>query len=163
MTTIVVDRKFRLIAADKQATADGGHRLKHVKIKRVQHEDQEVLIATCGDVEASEAFRLWYLDQEAYRKGEKTDGTTKDIHYPGSANFHALALYQDGSLLWYGQRGYPMEIKERFFGIGSGSDFALGALSAGAGLREAVKIACKFDANSGLGIQIEGFNNAKNI
>lgn len=148
------------MGADMQATADGGHKLRHLKIRRTVHEGQEVLMATAGDVEASEAFYLWYIDQENHRKGLKLDGEHKDTHYPGTANFHAIALYQDGSVLWYGPKGYPMPIKERFFGIGSGADFALGALFAGADIRAAVKIACKLDANSGLGIQIEGFTNA---
>lgn len=160
MTTIVVDRKQRIIAADRQATADGGHKLIHNKIKRVKHENQEVLLASAGDVEASEAFYLWYIDQERARVGEKTDGDHKDVHYPYNCNFHALALYQDGSLLWYGPKGYPMEVKERFFGIGSGADFALGAMFAGADIKRAVQIANKLDANSGLGVQVEGFNSA---
>lgn len=148
------------MAADMQATADGGHKLKHRKVRRVKHDGQEVLIATAGDVEASEAFYLWYIDQENHRKGLKLDGETKDTHYPGTANFHALALYQDGSLLWYGPRGYPMEVKETYFGIGSGADFALGAMFAGADIRKAVQIATRLDANTGLGVQVEGFNNA---
>lgn len=158
MTTIIVDRKLKLMAADKQATGDGGHILKHIKIRRVKHENQDVLIASAGDAEAAEAFELWYIDQEKSRKGEKVDGEHKDSHYPLNQNFHALALYEDGSLLWYGPKGYPMEVKERYFGIGSGSDFAIGALFAGANLRKAVQIACKLDANSGVGIQLEGFN-----
>ena len=53
-----------------------------------------------------------------------------------------------------------VEVKDRYFGIGSGSEYALGALHAGASLAEAVRIAAKLDNGTGNRIQVEGFNNA---
>jgi ATP-dependent protease HslVU (ClpYQ) peptidase subunit len=41
------------------------------------------------------------------------------------------------------------------YGIGSGADYAVGALMAGATVEEALKIAIKLDINSGGPIQIE--------
>lgn len=43
-------------------------------------------------------------------------------------------------------------LTEPFFAVGSGSEFALGAMAAGANARRAVEIACRFDASSGQGI-----------
>jgi len=43
-------------------------------------------------------------------------------------------------------------ITEPFFAVGSGCEYALGALAAGANARRAVEIACRFDSGSGKGI-----------
>lgn len=147
MTTIVVDRKLRVMAADRQMTASDGHKMHHRKIRKVHHNKKRYLIGICGDADAGEAFMHWW----------NTPGADADQHYPKSGDFHALALCEDGYLVWYGPNGYPVEIQDRFHGIGSGSDFALGALHAGVDIKQAVKIASKLDANSGFGIQVEGF------
>lgn len=151
MTTIIVDRKLRIMASDKQMTASDGHKMHHRKIRRVTHNKRKYLIGICGDADAGEAFIHWW----------NTPEDSDDRHYPKNADFHALALSEEGGLVWYGPSGYPVEITDRFHGIGSGSDFALGALHAGADIKQAIKIASKLDANSGFGIQVEGFKDAK--
>ena len=43
-------------------------------------------------------------------------------------------------------------ITEPFFAVGSGSEYALGAMASGMSARRAIEIACRFDAHSGKGI-----------
>lgn len=161
MTTIVADRKLRILAADRQITCSDGAILTTTKISRGVYNEEEVLVATCGDAEAAVAFRLWLEDQEKHRAGQKTDGDNKDIHYPHSNDFHALILFPNGELLWFGSKGYPMIVHERWHGIGSGSSYALGALYAGADMKKALTIAIRLDSMTGKGIQIETFPTRK--
>ena len=48
------------------------------------------------------------------------------------------------------------------YGIGSGADYAIGALMAGASVEDAIKIAIKLDINSGGSIQIESSERTNN-
>ena len=145
------------MAADQQMTASDGQRLFHKKVRRARYDGSDVLMATCGDAEASVAFYLWLEEQEKWRSGLPPEGEHKDIHYPSKADFHALVMFSNGDVLWFGPTGYPVEIRERWHGIGSGSSYALGALHAGADIKKALQIAIKMDSQSGLGVQVEGF------
>lgn len=154
-TTIVVDRKLKIMVADRMMVAGGNHKTRYKKIRKYSKPDV-VLIGTCGDSEVGEAFVCWYEDQMRKDKGEKLENSNNS--YPHTDTFHALVLHKDGRLSWYGKQGYAINITERYFGIGSGSDFALGAIMAGADLRKAVRIASLCDINTGLGIQEESFD-----
>lgn len=48
----------------------------------------------------------------------------------------------------------PVRITEKHVAMGSGGDFALGAMKAGANARKAVAIACQCDPESGFGIDV---------
>lgn len=151
MTTIVTDRKLRVMAADKQTTYGGFKTRSSDKITRLINSAGEVaLVATAGNAETGVAFDTWFC--------EKYSGIQSRRPYPRARpGFAALVFYEDGTLFLYQNQGYPVEIKDRFFGIGSGSEYALGALHAGADIRKAVQIASKLDDGSGGGIQVEGF------
>lgn len=47
-----------------------------------------------------------------------------------------------------------VKINERFCAIGSGSEYALGALAAGVSAKRAVEIACRFDVCTGKGVNV---------
>ena len=54
---------------------------------------------------------------------------------------------------YYGEKElYPTEITEPFWAVGSGADYALGAMAMGADAIKAVEIACKFDVYCGGGV-----------
>lgn len=152
MTTVVVDRKLRAMAGDKQMTCDN-QRAKHVKVSKVE----DVIIGYCGVSEAGVAFKLWY---ETYLKNDVAIASglpanpDRDKHYPATDDFSALVLHKSGKLYWYGKLGYGVEVHDRYFGIGSGSDYGLGALYAGASLEQAVKIASKLDNKTGMGVTL---------
>ena len=45
-----------------------------------------------------------------------------------------------------------MKISEQFIAIGSGREYALGAMATGANARRAIEVACRFDKQAGQGI-----------
>jgi ATP-dependent protease HslVU (ClpYQ) peptidase subunit len=149
LTTIVIDRKNRLIASDRQMTYGGFKTLSSPKIRRLVTASDECLVASAGSSEAGTAFDIWFK--------EKFEGVNSKRPYPRERNFAAVVLYKSGELFLYEQRGYPIEIKGRYFAIGSGSEYALGAVHAGVDLRKAVQISAKLDNGTGFGIQVEGF------
>lgn len=54
-------------------------------------------------------------------------------------------------IIEYEQRPVPIEMRERFMAWGSGRDYAMGAMAAGADALTAVKIATRFNAFCGCG------------
>lgn len=147
MTTIVVDRKFKIMAADKLACV-GGNNVKVTKITKVYSPKHEMMccFATAGNYEQGALFEQWF-----YRALHEVQD---DSTYPVEGDFNGLVLYEDGSLFLYLPGGQPIQIQDRFYGIGSGADAALGAIHMGANCSKAVKIASKIDNGTGLGVQI---------
>lgn len=133
MTTIAISDG--LIAADslvcRNYTVFGATR----KIRAV---DSSVygsgFAAACGRLQDLEVFCGWLKDC-----GEKPK---LDEGFEGVfLTSHNLLQMDDGLV--------PYVVSGPFFALGSGADFALGAMGAGAGPKEAVDIACRFDAASG--------------
>lgn len=62
--------------------------------------------------------------------------------------YEALVLYETGDISLINQ-GVEMFIDEPFFAIGSGKEFCMGALAAGASLPQAMRIAARFDTMTG--------------
>ena len=161
MTTVVVDRKKRIMASDRQTTYGGLRIRSDPKIKRLRDKDAgECLIATSGPSEAGVAFEYWMREQFTGKPQPGKDEVDRPCSYPLDADLAAIVLHQNGQCLLYLGKGIPIEIKDRYFGIGSGSEYALGALHSGADIQAAVRIASKLDNGTGRGIQVEGFNNA---
>lgn len=72
---------------------------------------------------------------------------------PKLKKLQLLALTGDNKLYWGDGLSSFIQIDEPFWAIGSGMDFAIGAMKQGATPLEAVKIAAKSDVNTGLGFQ----------
>lgn len=65
-------------------------------------------------------------------------------------NFEAILVLPKGQRFWVrcyqdGATGNIVPITDNAFAVGSGEQFAMGAIAAGASPREAVRIACKYD------------------
>lgn len=75
------------------------------------------------------------------------DGKTGDCPIQ-SDQFSALILCCDGVILWVDHKGREI-ITPAPIATGSGQDFALGAMAAGALPEDAVRIACQRDGRSG--------------
>lgn len=167
MTTILVDRKARIMAADSQSVMGSNFRFKGApKIRRHKSKVDELewLYASAGDSEAGVFFDAWFEDQL-----DNPQNKNHDL-YPKDGEFNAVAMNELGEVFFYGAKGCPVPIKERFFALGSGGDYALGAIY---GLlykdckiqdpicsaRTSVRIATLLDVASGGRIQVEGFGN----
>lgn len=80
-----------------------------------------------------ERFWLWLTGQEG------------DIEFAKDIEFTALTL-QDGDVFIYENSLHPTgPLTATYYAIGSGREFALGAMEMGASAAEAVRVACKLD------------------
>jgi 20S proteasome alpha/beta subunit len=69
---------------------------------------------------------------------------------PSVQDFTLLRAYSEtGKLSLYINSFVETPLKEEYFSIGSGSDYAMGAMDAGAQAKEALQIASKRDAATG--------------
>ena len=76
---------------------------------------------------------------------------------PDRFNFtdmQALLIDSENNIWYYHNHGHPVKVKDAFFAIGSGRYAAMPAMEAGASAKDAVKIAMKYDTQTGGDIQI---------
>lgn len=128
MTTIAANRK--MMAADSKCSAGGQYFLTR-KIERVG----DALIGCCGSAADCAKFFAWYGKNESVP--EITQG-----------EFNALVLTPRGLFL-YESDCSPMEVKDKYYAIGSGAQGALVAMDKGDDPEAAVAAASKRDLFSG--------------
>lgn len=135
MTTIVCNRK--VMAADARRTSGNLTYTSTPKIVRVGDD----LVGCCGAASDGEKFIAWYLDQSKKK--------------PKLKDFQALILTGDGKIFEVWEDLTFLEVPEPFFAAGSGREFALGSMAVRNDPKRAVEVACRFDKNSGLPVQVE--------
>lgn len=101
------------------------------------------LIAAAGGLAVASSYIDWFLNGEV---GKPPSLGTSD------ADDAELIVVRPGRKVWFYDRNGRYQIKSKFLAMGSGADFALGALEAGASARDAVKIAIRRDTYSGGGV-----------
>lgn len=152
MTTIIVDRKKKLMAADRLHVTGDQMFVGSPKIRRFKTDHTEWLVASSGCAEAGSFFDLWF---ESGLFPEGVNDEEREALYPKDGEFNAVALNNRGDLFWYGSKGASIPIKSPLFGLGSGSGYALGAYRAVQDPKRAILIASSFDPYTGKGVQIE--------
>lgn len=132
MTTIVY--RDGILAADSQTTV-GKFALTNdsLKISKLKNGGY---FAGSGTVCEIKMLFDWY------NNGKRHGSESKQL------NCIALVIEKEKIFILYGDL-YKFEVKESYVAIGSGRDFAYGALYMGATAKEAVKAACRFDCYSG--------------
>lgn len=140
MTTIAWDGKT--LAADKQLTK-GGAKFSVTKIKRIKG----LLIGIAGDAFLKQQLLHWF------REGTKHEDFP-ELQKSEDTNCHVITINADKECHFWGTTPHPILIEEDFFAIGSGAHFALATMECGRNSVEAVRVAAKFDCNSGLGVDI---------
>lgn len=128
MTTIAV--KDGVMATDSQLTSSYIHPHNDTKVKRIG----DALLGFSGTAAACEAFEKWF------RKGAKPS-KFPDICSDQDMGCAVLALTARGIALYH-LSGHPVKVG-KMAALGSGQDFAMGAMLAGADAKEAVKVASK--------------------
>lgn len=130
MTTIASDGKT--VAADGQCTA--GHEI--LCTNRVKLEAWgDCVLAFSGAIALQPVAFRWFKDGAV---PEKVEGALKDKDW-------TLTVFRDGTASYYrNDCPYPLEVPYPF-SIGSGEDYAMGALMAGTTSRAAIEIACAKD------------------
>ena len=77
----------------------------------------------------------------------------EDYKKPPKVNVECLVLTEDKKLFTFVNPGKWLQIKEKYYAVGSGAQFAMGAMEAGKTPLEAVKIASKKDPMTGMGFK----------
>lgn len=129
MTTVVTDGK--VIAVDSQVKGQFVMQGPYQKLWRL---DDGSVIGFCGHCTA------WRPVVEWLNGGEKPQFK--------KADFSAIILKPNGDLVYLDEEMHKEPIFAPY-AVGTGSQFALGALLHGATPEEAVEIACKLDSDSG--------------
>ncbi len=148
MTTIAYDPFNGIVASDSQETGYG-RKNPCKKLFRVNGH----IIGTSGGTFAGLLFIEWFGEYEDEPEwSERPDLINLDEECEG---FECLVVRSDGTCYLINRLFVPYEqsIKD-FVCLGSGSKVALGALKAGADIKEAIKIACEVDAFSSGKVQV---------
>lgn len=130
MTTIVACAKHGVMVSESKCTGPGGDWMSVIKVFRAG----DALVGTAGDAAAGELWLEWL------RVGKQGK--------PPKGEVSMLILRKTGVAV-IEPSGYELRIERGFHAVGSGAHAALGALHAGASPADAVRIACKVDAQSG--------------
>ena len=134
MTTIAY--KDGVLAFDSRVTEDDvplGTVRKGIQTDRF-------LAAAAGDLDIVHEFLKWIADDLNPPKKPKL-GKGED--------FTGWVIDSSGRLTEYSKSLKPVRYSAEFYSIGSGANFAKGAMAAGSTAKEAVTIAAKFDPATG--------------
>jgi len=135
MTTITASAKEGIVVCDSRMQT-GEHWWPGEKVTRIG----DTLVGCAGDSATIIKFIEW-LGGDRSTKAKLPD------------DFNALVLNKDGLTYWC-RTLIPSPVERGFHAIGSGGNAALGAMMAGACCKEAVRIACQIDINSGGDIRV---------
>jgi ATP-dependent protease HslVU (ClpYQ) peptidase subunit len=147
MTTIAWDGET--LAADRRCTYGGTPTLAAPKLFAVrQPGGEQLLYGLAGKSEWCAMFRRWV-----------ESGGKSDKPFAASQDDAGSAICIDGQrriwLAW--ERLVWVRQFEKRWAIGTGCDYALGAMAAGATAAQAVRIAATLDTATGNGVQILRF------
>ena len=131
MTTLIATKHAMI--ADLQATRGNTKGKTIPKIMKVDG----ALLGMAGNLDAILAVRQWF---ENGRQGD----------FPKDDNINGIIVNKEGIWEFFGN-GIPYKYPGKYIAIGSGADFAMGAMEAGADMVTALKIAMKLDTHSGFG------------
>lgn len=139
MSIIVWDGKT--LAADKQATHSDLKR-RVTKIRRIRGH----LVGVSGDWDRAQELLQWFEQGADVEKIPSFQKTADD--YVGM-----LVITPDRRVLKYERTHVPMEYSEEdCYCMGSGRDYAYGALFMGANAESAVRAAITFASSCGMGV-----------
>ena len=142
MTTIAVSRTQ--IAGDRQANHNGGLKFK-IKSKIYSFSNSDFYkysfhIGLAGNVDTFPEVIAFFLDPSNVEKTPKLKGG------------EGIILSEDGKIWTFADPSKWLYIDQPYYAIGTGMNFAMGAMSAGATPYEAVKYAEKLDPQTGMGV-----------
>lgn len=134
MTTAAFDGTT--LAADRQTTS-GGTPTRTRKAFKVVRDGQVFLYACGGNTAQCQAYTRWV-------NGECEKPTFTDL---------GIIVIDQRRRIWVAEHDLIWELKgTKQWALGSGADYALGAMLAGATAVEAVRIASKLNVSTGLGV-----------
>ena len=143
MTTIAWDGKT--LAGDKQSTS-GNTPTVTVKVAKIKRGKEVYLVGFCGRLADGQAF---------FRFVERDFQDAPPIN-----DLSAMVIKRDGTVTTYSDvNANPCALgKLDYWAVGSGSDYALGAMAFGATAEQAIEVATKLDIYTGMGIDTVSFS-----
>jgi ATP-dependent protease HslVU (ClpYQ) peptidase subunit len=142
MTTIALNKKQ--IAGDLQMTHSNGITFKSSS-KLYTFENKLIypkpfVVGFCGDVDTAIHIMDFFVDPANYKAPKKM----RDCEF--------VALTADHKMYTFSNPQKWIPLAGKFYALGSGSHFAMGAMVAGCTPEEAVRAAIKLDKSSGYGV-----------
>jgi ATP-dependent protease HslVU (ClpYQ) peptidase subunit len=116
-----------IIAADSQATGD------FVEFTQKLYAKNGAIVGFCGLVTQGLVFVDWYFNRQKRKPSLEHE-----------SDWSAIVLKKDGLEYWDNSLR-PFPVSEKFYAIGSGCQFAMGAMKAGCSAQQAVEVACALD------------------
>lgn len=132
MTTVVY--RDGVLASDSRVTE--GSMISPGCVPKVRRLPDGNLIGWCGELSKASSLIDYLTDPDNAEPFTSKKGLT------------AFILTNKGKILQYEGSDW-FEFKQPYIALGSGKDYAYGALAMGASAKEAVKAAIKFDTGSG--------------
>lgn len=135
MTTIAWDGKT--LASDRLQSW-GGRPISKSKIFRIKHKLYKA-VGVCGNAVGS------------YAMLEKLLGKRKELPTLDVDDYNLLLIDKENKAWWLNGNEVPLEVPSPW-ALGTGGEYALGAMGFGATAEEAVHVAMKYDINTGIGV-----------
>lgn len=127
------------LAADRQSTMADMRRV----VRKIWRLKSGELAGITGNEGIGLELVKWY---------ESGADPTKYPPMQATADWGRLTVITLTGAMDYEQRPWPIKYREKFAAWGSGRDYAIGAMAFGASAVQAVKIASRYNALCGLGI-----------
>lgn len=138
MTTVAY--KDGVLAADRRVTFGAVKDAFSTKIAR----GQNGLIGVAGALTLSRRALRWFVE------GETSERPAFSL---GDKIAQAIIVRPSGALEFHDDAGWAqIETSQPYYALGTGAEFAYGAMASGASAVEAVEIASRFDLQSGDGV-----------
>lgn len=153
MTVIAYSSKHRVMAADSRFVSGASTRVgSGKKIFRLKN---GCLCGAAGEADTRDLMvMLGRMSVNRLPSRDDLGVLSQEIQallvYPSGIVARLVVSYDSNS--W---RAETVVLEDTFYAIGSGADFAYGAMESGASPKRAVEIACKRDTGCGLPVQVE--------
>ena len=150
MTTIVVDLRIGVIAADTQNTDRANTAYRCSKIERLS--DGRYFVGS-GHLLTIGKARRWA--EAGFAEDKRPDFSELFGESASGYGFSCAVIGPDMRATLIDDEMEPQPIRDAYFALGSGGCYAIGAMDAGATPEEAVAVACKRDLYTSLPIDVE--------
>lgn len=150
MTTIVVDLRHMVIAADTQNTDSAGTAYRCRKIERLS--DGRYFLGS-GHLLSIGKARRWAEKNFA----EKHRPNFGELFVDGAEEFafSCAVIDRDCRVTLIDNEMEPQPLTDSYFALGSGGAYALGAMDTGASAEDACRAACKRDLYTSEPVEVE--------
>lgn len=159
MTTIVIDKRRRVMVSDNQNTLGGIPTPCRKIFRMTEGPNKGTLVGTVGAPGPCFIFMHWYKHHSEHDFSDvMDDNAILGVDIEDGEDFWIVLLTPENKIMIVDRFFCPEEVPELYYAVGSGGNIALGALDAGCTAEEAVEIACRRDtytSKMGRKLQVE--------